>query len=218
MRCKCRYCQINLDTKDACLQMIDKKRAYFCNEEHYDLLLKKIEQEEIAKQKRKEEEAAERQRKREEEVDKQKRKREEAAAERQRKREEEAKAVEIRKQHKDKAYYLICDIIGRKEIINTLLWAEWKIWNKVADNERIGQYLEENKEYLISVIARLKNDELQRIRYLSAILKNNLGDFKIMETLSESKKQSVKVDDTFYEPIQTKNNKRRSLADLEDEF
>ena len=56
---------------------------------------------------------------------------------------------------KDKTYRLICDIIGRKEITNTALFAEWKIWNKVADNEKIGTYLEENKAYLCSVIAKL---------------------------------------------------------------
>lgn len=116
---------------------------------------------------------------------------------------------------KDKAYRLICDIIGRKEIINTALWKEWLQWNKVASNEVIGQYLEENKSYLISVVSRLDNVEFNRIRYLSTILKNKLGDFKAKA--KEIPKPKIQVDETFYAPT-TNNNKRRSLADLEDEF
>lgn len=116
---------------------------------------------------------------------------------------------------KDKVYRLICDIIGRKEIINTVLWKEWAQWNKVASNEKIGQYLEENKFYLISLISRLDNVEFNRIRYLSTILKNKLGDFK--PNTKEIEKPKIQIDETFYVST-TNNNKRRSLADLEDEF
>jgi len=118
---------------------------------------------------------------------------------------------------KDKVYRLICDIIGRKEIINTVLWKEWAIWNKVASNEVIGQYLEENKSYLIDIVYRLDNVEFGRIRYLSTILKNKLGDFK--SKAKETPKPKVQVDETFYAPVtNNSNNKRRSLADLEDDF
>ena len=79
---------------------------------------------------------------------------------------------------RSKVYRLVCEIIGRKEIINGILWKEWQIWNKVADNEKIGRYLEENKDYLRDVISRLEDVEFNRIRYLSAILKNKLGDYK----------------------------------------
>ena len=118
---------------------------------------------------------------------------------------------------KDKVYRLICDIIARKEITNTVLFAELKVWNKVADDETIGKYLEENKEYLCSVIARLEDKEFNRIRYLSAILRNKLGDYRSHVVVKEEKPKTV-VDTTFYEAIQTNNNKRRSLSDLEDDF
>ena len=119
---------------------------------------------------------------------------------------------------KDKVYRLICDIINRKEITNTALFAEWKIWNKVADNEIIGKYLYENKDFLCNTIARLEDKEFNRIRYLSAILKNKLGDYKPSVATSETEKPKVNVDQTFYEATPTTRNKRRSLADLEDEF
>lgn len=119
---------------------------------------------------------------------------------------------------KDKVYRAICDIVGRKEIVNSALWAEKKIWNKVATDEVIGRYLSENKEYLSSVIGRLDDVEYNRIRYLSAILKNKLGDYKPKAVVKEAEKPKTKIEMTFYEPVQTNNNKRRSLADLEDDF
>jgi hypothetical protein len=135
---------------------------------------------------------------------------------------EEFEANEAKKkkvaEDKDKVYRLICDIIGRKEIVNSALWKEKTIWNKVATDETIGQYLDENKEYLSSVIERLDNVEYNRIRYLSAILKNKLGDYKPKVVEKQIEKPKIQVDTTFYEPIQTNNNKRRSLEDLEDDF
>ena len=119
---------------------------------------------------------------------------------------------------KDKVYRLVCDIIARKEITNTALFAEWKVWNKVANNETIGKYLDENKEFLCSTIARLEDKEFNRIRYLSAILKNKLGDYKPNVIVSEVEKPKVNVDQTFYDATPTTRNKRRSLADLEDDF
>lgn len=133
---------------------------------------------------------------------------------------EEYEAEERRKEKaatdKDKTYRLICEIIGRKGIINTVLWKEWAIWNQVATNEVIGQYLEENKNYLINAISKIKDTEFDRIRYMSAIIKNHIGDYKIKSKVVE--KPQVKVDNTFYQPVVTNNNRRRSLADLEDEF
>lgn len=117
---------------------------------------------------------------------------------------------------KDKVYRLICDIIGRKEILNNILWKEKATWNTVATDETIGRYLEENKDYLSSAITRLDDVEYNRIRYLSAILKNKLGDYK--PKVVETEKPKVKVDETLYEAMPTTHKKRRSLADLEDEF
>lgn len=119
---------------------------------------------------------------------------------------------------KDKVYRLICDIIGRSEILNTALWKEKAIWNKVSTDEVIAQYLEENKIYLTSAISRLEDKEFNRIRYLSTILKNSLGDYKFKVIVKENEKPKTRVDETFYGPEVTKQNKRRSLADLEDEF
>lgn len=192
--CKCRYCHENLLTQNAYKIIDRKKSAYFCNEEHYKLFL------EDATRKKEEENA------RKLLADKRREEKEKA----------EREGIEKRKADKDRVYWLICEIIGRKEIINTKLWKEWVIWNKVATNEVLGNYLEENKNYLISVVSKIDNVELYRINYLSAIIKNNLGDYK-SRTQATAKPQ-IKVDNTFYQPKVMNNNRRRSLADLEDEF
>ena len=121
---------------------------------------------------------------------------------------------------KDAVYRLICDIIGRKEIINGILWKEWALWNKVANNETIKQYLEENKNYLCNIISKLEDKEFNRIRYLSAILKDKLGDYspKIKEERNTKSKFETNMDDMMYEIRNANKSKRKSLADLEDMF
>ena len=137
--------------------------------------------------------------------------------------EAEYKAEEERKkkaaEDKDKVYTLICRIIGRETIINTALWSEWKCWSKVADDAKIGQFLAENEEYLTGMISRLTDAEFPRIRYLSTVLKNRLGDYK-PKVVNEAVKVQTKVDidETMYEAPVRNLNKRRSLADLEDEL
>lgn len=115
---------------------------------------------------------------------------------------------------KDRVYKLICDIIGRKEIINSVLWKEKAIWNKAFSDELIWQYLENNKTYLISVISKLENKEFNRIRYLSAILKNSLGDFKSIAPKTE---QRPIIQDEHYE-TKFKPKVRKALDDLEEDY
>ena len=138
--------------------------------------------------------------------------------------ESEWRAEEERKkkaaEDKDRVYRLICDIMGEQEIINSALFKEWVEWNKVADNMKIAKYLEENKDYLTSAISRIENKIYNRIRYLSAILKNSLGDYrpKAVEDVKALSK-IVTVDETMYDTTPTITRKRRrSLEDLEDEI
>lgn len=118
---------------------------------------------------------------------------------------------------KDKVYKLVCQIIGRDQIINSILWKEKAVWNSVKPDEIIGKYLEENKDYLTSVISRLEDKEFNRIRYLSTIVKNNIGDFKPkVETERKAIVVSQNIAETMYEIRNTNKNKRVALEDLED--
>ena len=130
---------------------------------------------------------------------------------------------------KDKVYRLICRIIGRETIINTSLWAEWKIWSSVADDAKIGQFLTENEEYLTDMIGKLDNAEFPRIRYLSTVLKNRLGDYKVgrvLEVTTPSRglraQSGIMIDDAFelFEPTlnQPTATEGQILEDVEDDL
>ena len=135
---------------------------------------------------------------------------------------EDSAKKEKESEYKNKAYNLICGIIGREKIINTVLWKEWKEWNKVFSNEKIASYLEENKEYLTYTISRLEDKEFNRIRYLSAILKNSLGDFKPNVSTKEDKLVEHKIEDDTRDDIglrinkKKKNMRRKGFAEMED--
>ena len=118
---------------------------------------------------------------------------------------------------KDRVYRLICDIMGEREIINSALFKEWAEWNKVADNVKIARYLEENKDYLTTAISHIENKIYNRIRYLSAILKNALGDY-IPKVVNESEKvQSKVVIEEHYE-TKYKPKVRKALLDFEEDY
>lgn len=114
---------------------------------------------------------------------------------------------------KDRVYRLICDIMNEKEIINTILFKEWAIWNKVADNEKIGQYLEENQEYLTSMIARLQSSEFAKIRYLSTIIKDKIKGFVPKVKVIEIPK--VVVEEHYETKYKAKG--RQALEDFEED-
>lgn len=140
--------------------------------------------------------------------------------------EEEAKTKEEEKlkkaeaNHKEKkvdpVYEEVADIFGYR-IQNSVLFKEMKLWRGICNDEKILAYLQENKDYLKNTMERLDSSEYARIRYFSAILKNNLGDYKIKTPTVNI----VKVETNFelYEPassVKTKS-KRRGLSSIEDE-
>ena len=120
---------------------------------------------------------------------------------------------------KDRVYYLICDIMGEKEILNTALWKEKIEWNKVFSDEFIAKYLQENKEYLTSAITRLDSSQFAKIRYLSAILKNSLGDFK-PKVVEVEKPKIVDTSFELFEPTieKTPQVEEQILYDVEDDL
>lgn len=116
---------------------------------------------------------------------------------------------------KDKVYRLICDILGEKEVLNTALWKEKTIWNKAFSDEIIAKYLEENKDYLTSAVSKLSGTEYAKIRYVSAVLKNSLRDFKPKVEVVE--KPRVVVTEEHYE-TKYKPKARMALEDLEEGY
>ena len=128
----------------------------------------------------------------------------------------EIKKQEKAKELKEKFYNLFCEILGVQGITNTALFKEKSEINKVFSDDVIVSFLEENKEWIRDTVSRLSSGEYGRIRYVSAILKNRLGDFK-PKTI-ELEKPKITVNEDFYESQSYGGRRRRSLDDLEDEY
>ena len=87
------------------------------------------------------------------------------------------------------------------------------MWLKVADNAKIAKYLEENKDYLTSVIARLQSSEYARIRYLSTIIRDKIKAF-VPKTIEVAPPKVVAEEhyETKYKP-----KTRQALLDFEED-
>lgn len=116
------------------------------------------------------------------------------------------------KQDKAKVIQLITEIFGYN-VQNTLLYAEQKKWLQLADNAKIASYLEENKENISRIMNKNFSSEYGSIKYFSAILCNNLKDFRPIESSNQIFQH---IPDEHYE-TKYKNKVRIALEDLEAE-
>lgn len=126
----------------------------------------------------------------------------------------EAKKKEQTKQLQDKFYNLMCEILGVTGITNTALWKEKAELNTVYADDAIISYLEENKGWMAASIAKLNGGVYGKIRYVSVILRNKLGDYKPKIITSEV--VIPKIQDEHYE-TKFKLKQRRGFEDLEDD-
>lgn len=119
---------------------------------------------------------------------------------------------------KNKFYNLMCEILGVKGITNTALWKERTEINKVFSDEVIVTYLEENKDWMAASVGKLNGGEYGKIRYVSVILRNKLGDYKskVIAKKDSVKIMAPKIQDEHYE-TKFKLKQRRGLEDLEDD-
>ena len=207
MRVICRYCKSKIEKKDALQIPGEKYNTYYCNQECYSNYF-------AEKEKTKNENEAV---KRAKEIERLAKKQE-----KERQIEEQKAASAARKAKRDAVYDELCDIFGY-EVQNTVLFTEWILWNKLADDEKILAYLKEHKDYIKGATARASGTEYAKIRYMSAILKNNLKDY------SNSRGQRAQlrvVDDAMpkessfvlFEPVKENKKVRKSFAELEDDL
>jgi len=112
---------------------------------------------------------------------------------------------------KDDTYGKIFDIFGRR-ITNTALFKEISELESVYRYEKIYQYLCENEKKLTNILNKDFKNEYAQIRYFSAILKNNLADFKI-----ESSQQEKKIEIDMPTVKYAQRKKRKSLLEIEQE-
>lgn len=207
MRVTCRYCKSKIEKKNALQILGEKHNTYYCNQECYSNYF-------AEKEKTKNENEAVKIAKEIERLAKKQ--------EKERQIEEQKAASAARKAKRDAVYDELCDIFGY-EVQNTVLFTEWILWNKLADDEKILAYLKEHKDYIKGATARASGTEYAKIRYMSAILKNNLKDY------SNSRGQRAQlpvVDDAMpkessfvlFEPVKENKKVRKSFAELEDDL
>lgn len=83
---------------------------------------------------------------------------------------------------RDSVYSNLCDIIGQNK--SSILFKEIAQVGKEYGLSKLNQYLEENKTYLQRLFSAKKfSTEYAKIRYLVAILNNNLPNFEIKEEI-----------------------------------
>ena len=207
MRVTCRYCKSKIEKKNALQILGEKHNTYYCNQECYSNYFaekEKIKNENEAVKRAKEIERLAKKQEKERQI------------------EEQKAASAARKAKRDAVYDELCDIFGY-EVQNTVLFTECILWNKLADDEKILAYLKEHKDYIKGATARASGTEYAKIRYMSAILKNNLKDY------SNSRGQGTQlpvVDDAMpkessfilFEPVKGNKKVRKSFAELEDDL
>lgn len=136
--------------------------------------------------------------------------------------EDEYKRQERKKADHKELYETICDILGFKEIVNTILFKEWTEWNKVATDAEILAYLKEksNVRNALSLPQISSASEFNKIRYISAILKNNLQDYvkDYRKRIVQEKKVSTveEIGPDLNSVVESNIEKRRGLDFLED--
>lgn len=115
------------------------------------------------------------------------------------------------KEIKTNTYDCINQIFGYK-VLNSALFKEINLLLQVYSYEHILAYLTENKDYIAKVLDKEFVSEYAKIRYFSAILKNNMADFKLKEP-EKPKEVEADIPIMHYK----RKNKRRSLAEIEEE-
>lgn len=207
MRVTCRYCKSKIEKKNALQILGEKHNTYYCNQECYSNYF-------AEKEKTKNENEAV---KRAKEIERLAKKQE-----KERQIEEQKADSAARKAKRDAVYDELCDIFGY-EVQNTVLFTEWILWNKLADDENILAYLKEHKDYIKGATARASGTEYAKIRYMSAILKNNLKDY----SNSRGQRSQLQVIDdampkessfVLFEPVKENKKVRKSFAELEDDL
>lgn len=234
MRVTCAWCKTRVEKKNSVFKANDKYNTYYCCQEHMDEALKKkkeiqkekeaihVEKEKIKQEKeetkRKQEEEKKareiaRIAKKQEKEEAQKEKEKAKKAREEAKRIKEEQKAEKKQRKIDPVYEEVADIFGYRTQ-NSVLFAEMKLWRGICDDAKILAYLQEHKDFIKSKLEKLDNSEYSRIRYMSAILKNNLADYKKTVKVETEK---INVDCEIYEPTVSTKRKRRGLNALEDE-
>ena len=119
--------------------------------------------------------------------------------------------IQKRRQSKDNTFLCINDIFGYK-VTSSVLFKEISGLHDTFTYEKMFAYLQENQQYLKQVMEKEFISEYAKIRYFSAILKNNLADFKMKEH-EFVKSINVDISSNRYK----RKKQRKALSEIEEE-
>ena len=128
---------------------------------------------------------------------------------------EREKQVKIKSEY-DEIYEITKEIFGYEFTGYSLLKREISTWEKVGSRQKIIAYLKYNQDWLNTTMNKEFANDYNRVRYYSTIVASKLHDYKPKSV--EVDKPKIVIDETIYESPTYSLNKRRSLADLEDEI
>lgn len=124
----------------------------------------------------------------------------------------EYEQINIEKESRLKVIDLVFEIIG--ETTNTSIFKELTDISKIHGYKKMLSYMESNMDYLNKAMVTCSGSkEYGRIRYLMAIIKNELGDY--IEAI-EQDEEVVNVD--FVESVVYTPTKKKSFTDYLDEY
>lgn len=101
------------------------------------------------------------------------------------------------KTNKDKLQIIIDDIF-ESPVTNSILYKEISEWDKLKPIEIIIDYLQENKNFINKSLNKDFQSEYAKIRYFSAIVKNNIKNYNIKK-VEVIKKIDVEIYETEYQ-------------------
>lgn len=129
--------------------------------------------------------------------------------------EEKEKQTKLKAEY-DEIYELTKQIFGYEFTGYSLLKREIHAWEKVGSRQKIIAYLKCNQDWLSTTMNKEFANDYNRVRYYSTIVASKLHDYKPKSV--EVDKPKIVIDETIYESPSYSLNKRRSLADLEDDI
>lgn len=103
---------------------------------------------------------------------------------------------------------IVNDIFGYK-VTNTILFKELKEIKQSSSLEKMFAYLDENKDDLVRYMSqKMFTNEYGKIRYFSAIIKNNIRDYELPKE-EIIKQEHIEIYSTVYVP----KRKKKSISD-----
>lgn len=111
----------------------------------------------------------------------------------------------------DKAF----EVFGKTT--NTIFFKEFDEISKIHTFEKMSSYIDDNKDKLNYFMNKDFSSEYARVRYFTAIFKNNLADYTIRKQEPIIKKE-VSIDIDIHHSNYKKKNTRKGINDILDEI